>query len=213
MKARLVQISCVVVGKSHNPTILNPDFLAVQGIVPREWGWKVLRTITTPVLATVAYDGGLSITVEPNKIQVVDLAPPDEPVRSKAPQVAVSYVHTLPHVRYTAVGTNFQTLVGGLPGAPEAYLRDRFIVKEVLTAGRQPVGAGVRLLYDIEEATRLTLSLDAGGAAFPEAPDKKEEVVIVNANFHRACSTYPSEKEVEAHLGRFGAPEFDTFRP
>ncbi len=32
----LIQFSVVISGESHNPTILNPDFLASRNIVPSE---------------------------------------------------------------------------------------------------------------------------------------------------------------------------------
>ena len=62
MTARLFQFSGVVVGQAHNPTILNPDFLAAEGIVPKSWNWSVSETITTPPLAMVRYANGATIT-------------------------------------------------------------------------------------------------------------------------------------------------------
>ena len=63
MEAKLIQFSTVVVGKAHNPTILNPDFLAVNGIVASDWGWEVAETITTPPFAVVRYTCGVSVTI------------------------------------------------------------------------------------------------------------------------------------------------------
>ena len=62
MIARLFQFSGVVVGQAHNPTILNPDFLAAEGIVPKSWNWSVSETITTPPLAMVRYSNGRCLT-------------------------------------------------------------------------------------------------------------------------------------------------------
>jgi hypothetical protein len=46
--AYLIQFSVVISGETHNPTILNPDFLAVRNIVPSEWGWDTSQVVTTP---------------------------------------------------------------------------------------------------------------------------------------------------------------------
>ena len=73
MTLRLIQFSGVVLGQFHNPTILNPNFLETEGIVPKSWDWKVSKNITTPPLAVVTYTNGVTITVEPNKLQVTDL--------------------------------------------------------------------------------------------------------------------------------------------
>jgi hypothetical protein len=126
MKWRLVQFSSVVVGQTHNPTILNPDFLAVQGIVPKSWGWgDPAETVTTPPLGLVRYNNGVNITVEQNKLQVTDPNVEDGPEQSKAIDIATSYVTILPHVRYTAVGNNFQSVLP-LPNAGE-HMKHRFL--------------------------------------------------------------------------------------
>src|SRR2546428_392286 len=111
METHLIQFSVVVVGEAHNPTILNPDFLAIREIVPKEWGWEVLSpAITTPPFAIVRYTNRVSITVEHGKLQVADLGVGDDPTGSKAAEIARRYVNTLPHVRYTAVGINFHSI-------------------------------------------------------------------------------------------------------
>jgi len=126
MKTHLILFSVVVAGEVHNPTILNPDFLAIREIVPREWGWEVAGpAITTPPFAIVRYTNGVSITVEHNKLQVADLSVDDDPTGSKATEVARRYVNTLPHVRYTAVGINFHS-VAEVPD-PATSLKTRFL--------------------------------------------------------------------------------------
>lgn len=71
MANRHLEFSVVVVANDHNPTILNPDFLERQQIVPQTWGWKVADpAITTPPFAMVVYDSGVTVSVEPNKLQI-----------------------------------------------------------------------------------------------------------------------------------------------
>src|SRR5713101_6330983 len=80
MKTHLILFSVVIVGGDHNPTILNPDFLTIREIVPKEWGWEVADpAITTPPFAIVRYTNGTSITVERNKLQVADSSASNDP--------------------------------------------------------------------------------------------------------------------------------------
>lgn len=110
MTARLFQFSGVIVGQAHNPTILNPDFLSAEGIVPKSWNWSVSETTTTPPLAMVRYSNGVTVTVEPNKLQVTDPNVENGPRNSKVTEIASAYVRVLPHVRTLRQATTFRAL-------------------------------------------------------------------------------------------------------
>lgn len=199
MEIQLVQLSVVVVGRTHNPSILNPDFLAINEIVLREWQWEVADTITTPPLAMVRYKNGVTISVEHSKLQVADVGDNPEPSRSKAITIARQYVETLPHVRYSAVGINFQSITE--QGDPGQFLKERFL-KPGPWDSHEPrlQGIGLRLIYPVVGG-RLVLSLDAGEAEKPEDDGaKKKAVLIFNGNFHRDCQDYPAKDKVTSLL-------------
>jgi hypothetical protein len=202
MEIHLMQFSVVIAGETHNPTILNPDFLTIREIVPKEWGWEVAgQTITTPPFAVVRYTNGMSITVEPNKLQVADLSVGNDPMNSKATEIARRYVSTLPHVRYTAVGINFHS-IAEVPD-PEASIKTRFLKSGLWDSPSHPLNAvGLRLVYPLSGG-RLVLALDAGEAERANG-DRREKrpVIIANANFHRECKAYPADREVETHLSQ-----------
>lgn len=198
MDAHLIQFSVVVVGKTHNPSILNPDFLRENKIVPKEWGWEVSETVTTPPFAIVRYANGCSVTVEQQKLQVTDLSVDTDPTSSRAGAIAAAYVQTLPHVRYTSGGINFQSIVE--TDEPEAYLRERFIKDGPWKEYALPLtAAGIRMVYPLKDAGRITLSLDAGEAQRGDA-EKKAKVIIANANFHRDCGQDLPASEVATLL-------------
>jgi hypothetical protein len=197
--AHLIQFSVVISGETHNPTILNPDFLAIRNIVPNEWGWEAIHVVTTPALSVVGYANGLSLTVEPNKLQIIDAGVDDNPVNSRAAEIARRYVSTLPHVRYTAVGTNFLSAVELTD--PETYVKNRFLKDGSWDSPSHPLSAvGLRLAYPLPNG-RLFLSLDVGQAERRDkGPGNLQSVVLVNANFHRECSEYPADKQIHAYL-------------
>ena len=198
MKWRLVQFSVVVVGDAHNPTILNPDFLASRRIVPKSWGWEVAETITTPPLAMVRYENGVNVTVEQNKIQIADPNVEDGPERSKITEIAAAYVEILPHVRYTAVGNNFQGLIP--QPNPGDYLKERFFKEGEWTKSPSDLDAvGLKLSYPLVPAGRLVLAIDAAEATLPNKDDH-EEVVVCNANFSRDCGDHPASDKAVEHL-------------
>jgi len=146
MSFELAQFSIVIVGKGHNPTILNPDFLAIRGIVPRAWGWEPAEVLTTPPLSLVRYPIGVSIQMDPQRLQISDLQPGEPPVESKIIPIARAIVETLPNVRYTAVGINFQAIAR--VESPDRFLKARFLKPGPWDTAEHPVQmAGFRLVY------------------------------------------------------------------
>ena len=202
METRLALFSVVVTGESHNPTILNPDFLRIREIVPQEWQGSVdvAQAITTPPFALVAYSNGISVVVENEKLQVVDASSPADPSESVAVQIASKYVVILPHVRYKAVGVNFHSVIR-MDSARE-FLKKRFIKTGPWDSESDPLAAaGVRLLYSIPDGGRVVFHLDAGEQKTTDKEVTVKSVAIVKANFQRECKGYPAEKEVVGHLG------------
>jgi len=202
MESRLALFSIVVTGESHNPTILNPNFLHIRDIVPQEWEGtvKVAQTITTPPFAVVAYENGISVVVENEKLQVVDTSLPADPSESVAVRIANKYVLTLPHVRYKAVGVNFHSVIG--MDSPREFLKKRFIKTGPWDSESDPLAAaGVRFLYSIPDGGRVVFDLDAGEQKTTDKKVTAKPVAIVKANFQRECKEYPGEKEVVGHLG------------
>lgn len=193
MKLRLFQFSSVVVGQAHNPTILNPDFLAAEGIVPKSWDWKVADTMTTPPFAMVRYENGVTITVQQDKLQVVDPNVEDGPEKSKVGEIASAYVKTLRHVHYMSVGNNFQSLLK--MKSPESFLKRLFLKEGPWdNSGRNLDALGIRLIYPLNLG-KLTLSIDSGEAILPDDANK-QPIILSNANFNRECTDHPAYQEV-----------------
>lgn len=198
MRPNLSQFSGVVSGDAHNPTILNPDFLAVEGIVPESWGWKTAETFTTPPLAFVRYENDVRVTVEHSKFQVIDPNVENGPQESKVTAIASNYVRALPHVKYTAVGNNFQSLL--LTDLPGDYLKALFLKSGPWSNDIRHLGAvGVRLVYPFDELSRLVLSIDVEARNINDT-STPQEVIVINANFHRQCGMHPAHDEVVSHL-------------
>lgn len=201
MESNLVLFSVVVTGEVHNPTILNPDFLAARGIVPSEWrdNVKVTEAITTPPLAMVKYSNGISIVVENEKMQVVDSNKCVEPKKSPVTEIACKYVAVLPHVKYKAVGINFHCIIDR--ENPREYIKDLFVKSGTWDAGEPVLEAvGLKLVYPISDGGRLILSLDAAERKIINGQEDPVPIVMVVANFHRDCQRYPAEQQVQEYI-------------
>jgi hypothetical protein len=201
MDSELLQFSVVVRGDSHNPTILNPDFLAIQGIVPHAWGWEVAQpVITTPMMAIVQYATGVSIQVQSENLQVAAAGEQANPKRSKVPDIVRGYVTTLPHVRYTGLGINFHSAI--IMENPAETIRDKFLKKGPWSTKRELGGAGVRLVYPLETSGRVLLSVDGGNIQQRGKDDKPvpRRAMLINANFHRDLPTHAPTAEISAQL-------------
>ena len=144
------EFSVVVVANDHNPTILNPDFLERQRIVQEGWGWKVMGpAITTPPFATVSYDSGVTVSVESHRLQVIDSSAPGGPQSSKVVDIARRYVEVLPHVRYSAVGINFRSVVEHADA--NAFLKAHFLKSGVWDSEAHPLQTmGLKLVYPLD---------------------------------------------------------------
>jgi hypothetical protein len=200
MQSRLVQLSVVIPAKSHNPTLLNPDFLSIRDIVPAAWGWELAKDahFTTPAGSQVLYTNRVAVFVDQSRVQVIDNG--EELTSSKIVDIARGYVTILPHIPYTAVGINFQSIVE--TNSPRDYLKSRFVKNGPWDTSAHPViGAGVRFLYGLPGEGELLISLDA--AQFDLADSKSSEVILINGNCHRSCHGYPSEQQALTHLARF----------
>ena len=143
-----VNVSVVLVADSHNPAILNPDFLQKNGIVPSEWG--VRETFTTPAFSRVAYDSGCVWEVNPQRNIVQQNQGAHLDAAHSPYKMATKYIETLPHVRYQAIGLNMG--VFSPMDNPEAWIKSN-ILKYSGPAGSpfRLRSAGVNLNFELED--------------------------------------------------------------
>lgn len=156
------ELAIVVVGRNHNPTILNPDFLRFNEIVPSDW--ELARPpLCTELIAQVVFGNRLSVVSQQDKIIFSEAFSVDGTGPVETPGVAQRYLNTVPHVDYQAVGVNPNGYVTFEDQAAVlAFAKDRFLAKGPwLGFGDGLHGAGIRFSYEVEGRT-LNLSLDAG---------------------------------------------------
>lgn len=193
--------SIVVAANDYNPTILNPDFLAKNEIVPDAWGWKLIGLpLTTPPFATVSYDSQVSVTVDPKKLLIFDGSAP--PSKSKIGKLVKKYVETLPHVRYSAVGFNFSNFIED--SGSKALLERLFFKKGAgLVPNNELQDLGVSFVYSLDGG-KISLTLNSATQA-RQTDNQSIPGVAISANFHRDCTIYPSSEQVLGYLGKISS--------
>ncbi len=118
----LRSVSVVVTAQFHNPSILNPDFLVTNDIVPEDW--KVTDTLTTPPVSVVRYDNGVEWALDQSRMTVTERAGPDFQDVYHVHEPVIAYVKRLAYVPYRTLGLN--CLVSRQQADSRRWLIERF---------------------------------------------------------------------------------------
>ena len=181
MKLEIVNSSIVVLAEQHNPTILHPAFLEAQEIVPPDWK-TAEPPVCLPPVATVKYTNGIEFTAEPNKLQVFDRNPPEQPGESLLPDRVSLYVEALPHVNYTAVGTNMMAFF--CAEKPNDILAERFLKADAFAGvGSQVDGFGLSWRCKVADPVMLSFKSDVGNLK-SAGDDEPREGILLSGNYH-----------------------------
>jgi len=188
-KSRLADFTIVLSAKNHNPTILNPDFLKRNKIVPEDWALAE-KPITVEMVSQVHFDNGIRIVAQLDKVIFSELAPDSRSPR--IPEMVKTYVQTLPHVDYRAIGTNPRRVVG-VESTEEA---ENFVLEKLITPGlwsrygdTNPV-ASVKFSYTVDDA-RIFVSVDSASENETGNP-----ILLFLVNVHRDILTEKPEERV-----------------
>jgi len=190
---RLGELTVVIVAESHNPTILNPDFLRVNEVVPSDWDPSD-PAVTTPALARVAYSNGVTVQADPGRVTFTERMLGKGRSEAVIPNMARRWVEVLPHVGYVAVGIN----PGGIAVAETQAEALSFVLNSLVTDGPWKdaldgaARAGLTLHYGRPDG-HLALTIDSTELV------TSEPVVAFSANSHhqlrRPGGDHPSRAE------------------
>lgn len=205
-------LSVVVVAQNHNPTILNPDFLYRNAIVPDDWK-RAEDPICTPPLARVIFDNGIGIEAQFDKVIFTERDATKIPDRTPLGDVALKYVKTLPHVTYGAVGINPHGFVE-CDSDEEARL---FLTATLIAngpwrkVGDEPAHAALRLIYTFGDC-QCILSIEQARARSGKESSRKP-VITFRANFHRTLAGESHNQQLDYlyELIRNWRKDYDLF--
>ena len=184
----MLGIAVVIVGESHNPSVLTGDFLRHNKIVPEGAAPNLeLPPLCTPNISQISYEGGLQIVSNPQRISFSERYPANHPV---CPDTAIRYIRTERSVKYTAVGVNpFGFFPGNgqtgnlLKGGEWQRFQDSSPVAEIALTYR--LGG-----HDVN------LTVSQGNANLPDGTAK--DGVVFQSNFHKPIETGQNESHMVA---------------
>lgn len=215
MLSKFVEIqdfSIVVVADNQNPSILNPDFLKYNHIVPAEWE-LAMPPICTPPVSQVIFKNGVNILAQSDRVTFWEAFEPDD-FLVKVPEVSSKYVEALPYIGYQAVGINLTGhIVADKEDDAEYFVLNRLIASGAWKSfqGSSP-DVAVQFTYPMDDRA---LSITIQGGFLEEAPDNKPvPIVIFTANFHRniSGSTYEEKVSQLKEAIQSWETDFNTFK-
>ena len=185
MESFLYNASIVVLANENNPTILNPDFLKIQKIVPEDWEVSD-DPITTPPFSSVKYSNGYTIIVENDKVQFAQDGESIDAPSTRLPEISQNYLTVLPHVKYSALGLNFRIAITA--DDPKGLIVDLFIKDGPWNTPKNRLDvAGLKFIYEENDAKYL-YSFDPGRIKPKQSSDAKN-VILCTVNVHRDLNT------------------------
>ena len=175
----LHSVSVVVTAEFHNPSILNPDFLALNQIVPSDWTHT--EAVTTPPVSVIRYDNGIQWIVDQSNLTVTEVCESHFRDSYLVYRLVTAYLECLPHVPYRSLGIN---CVASLKqDDPGRWLTERFLKPGSWLEG-EPTIVGLRPHFALDAGdVTCNLALDVGSIQKPEGD---QEVVTAIANVHHA---------------------------
>jgi hypothetical protein len=184
--------SMVLVAVNQNPSILNPDFLKYNDIVPVEWDLG-MPPISTPALSQVVYKNGFNIIAQGDKITLLQS---DNKSLTEVSEVSFKYVDTLPYLNYQAIGINFNGYVI-LDKIEKSY---DFILDKLIAPGAWKSFQGsspsvaIQFVYPLSDAT-LSVGVQRGNME-DSFNNIVAPVLLFSANFHRDVVNSIDEERV-----------------
>lgn len=201
-KLEILELTVVVRAQNHNPSILNPDFLKYNEIVPVEWELAE-SPICAEFGAQVKYKNGLTIIADLNKVIFSETLAGTSAHEARVSDIAKKYTATLPHVGYNALGINPKgAVVADSGNEAGAFLLDKLVKPgpwKTQAGGAKQVN--LTFQYSVNDA-RMTLKTESAEAGDQGPYPKGTPLVVFGANFHREISeSEPAQRLEQVHKG------------
>ena len=175
---QLHSVSVVVTAEFHNPSILNRDFLVLQGIVPRDW--EVDQSVITPPVSVVRYKNGIEWTVDQSRLEIVEKCGGTFRKRYNVHRLVNTYLKRLPHVPYRSLGLNCK--VSMAINDSQRWVTERFLKKGAWLQGEPKIlGMTPKFMVDAGDSV-CQLALSNGKIQRPGGG--QESTVAVDCNVH-----------------------------
>ncbi len=170
---QFLDTAVVILAQSHNPSVINHDFLKNHGIVGKDWNLSGLP-ITTPIATQIRYEKNIGWQVTPDTCIIAEKIGTKAHNSLSLYECAKKYVEILQYIPYTALGINWK-VSHVLNMDPKAWLKFKFLkngslIKKILTA---------ELAFKLESVDSSICSL-----VVTTTSEQNKNIVLLNCNFH-----------------------------
>ncbi|MCU0549567.1 MAG: hypothetical protein MUC48_09495 [Leptolyngbya sp. Prado105] len=165
-----------------NPAIVNEEFCRYSGVIPMEW--ELARDpIYTPQLVQLAYQNGVTITAQPNRILFTEVIANKAETDYRAAQLARQFVQALPNLKIEAFGFNplGHAQIGETEEATRNYVTQSLLAPGAWqTVGTAPLRSRLSLTYTLEQSQ---LNLTISEASLRGENETFMPVIVFSGNF------------------------------
>lgn len=204
---QLLEASVVLTAKTHNPSILNKDWLEKTGITNETVGDLEAPPITTPAFSQLRFNSGIVLTLEEERFicQQVQTGLREENVTDVL-EISRRFVTTLQHTPYTACGNNFR-YIHEIENAQEFIVRHFMNPEAFSKIPEAPqTGGTIKTVHSYDDAL-LALTISPGTIRYQDA--QSGEIVsrsgfMIDANFHRESNTQGEIDLLLQHMSKLG---------
>lgn len=178
----LVSISVVVTANNHNPSILTPDFLTSQGIVPRDW--EVLDSMTTPGFSAVNYKERSQWILDSGALRIIESCDGEFQDSYEVHDLATKYIDKVRVVPYRGLGLNCQICTQ--LEEPERWLTERFLSAAIRSQDLEDLKLEPRFTFSAAPTIPgavINMSINSGEVA--RSSETWNDAVIIDCNVHQ----------------------------
>lgn len=185
-KLDIREIAIVLLASNHNPTILNPDFLKFNEIVPPDWELAE-SPICVDSLAQVSYKNDIRIVAQFDRLNFTENISGKSLEDIYIPNIASKYIEVLPHVNYRAIGINPRGhVITKNQQEADIFVLNKFISKGPWTEFKNKSSkAIVQFNYPLDFGS---LILKVEDTILSLSNEEKVPAIIFSGNFHRDVS-------------------------
>jgi len=174
----------VISAQTHNPTIVNPDFLKKHNIAEDDWETAGNPPfLSSPGLALISFKNGVQWQVDPSNLTIREGVWGDFKESYFIYKSAEKYVKVLEHVPYTALGLNWHFDIRLKEEELLNWMRNRFLKEGEWKNEIEPSGFAFKippswtLTLTLFSARELKLGLDCNYHTNIASEDNKVEKI------------------------------------
>lgn len=165
------EVSVVILARDHNPSIINPDFLKENGIVGANWNLP-FPPIITPAFTQINYEN-ITWAIATDRCVIGEKVGGKFRDSYYLYECAKKYIEVLKHIPYTALGLNWQ-IVLGLKVNSSDWLKSKFLKD----------GDWTNKIFTIDLTLKLQPDSSSTCSLAVKIPPQGQNVILVDCNFH-----------------------------